>query len=297
MNPSLHALFPSAAKNDSLCAVAPLRHSGGGLRVALREALDALASVVFPAPCRICEATLTNASRIPVCPACLNSFEPLAGAACQKCGRPFVSEVAVAAAAAQPLCHLCRRDVYHFDRARSFAVYNDAMVRAIVLLKYHAVTPLGGWFAARLAEVVARDPDAFAADVVVPVPLHATRLRERGYNQAEMIARPLAKRLGLPLRPVLLVRTKPRPPKLKLTRKERWQTVRGAYAMRADTKIDKVRVLLVDDVFTTGATLDACSRVLRQAGASRVVALTVARVAPEWLPAAAAPAPEPKGQN
>ncbi len=253
--------------------------------------------MVFPAPCRVCDATLTNASRIPVCPACLNSFEPLSGAGCQTCGRPFVSDVAVATGATQPLCHLCRRDVYHFDRARSFAVYSDTMVRAIVLLKYHAVTPLGGWFASRLAEMVARDPEAFAADVVVPVPLHAMRLRERGYNQAELIARPLAKRLGLPLRPVLLVRTKPRPEKLKLTRKERWLTVRGAYAMRADTKIDKVRVLLVDDVFTTGATLDACARVLRQAGASRVVALTVARVAPEWLPPTSASSAEPAGQK
>jgi ComF family protein len=187
--------------------------------------------------------------------------------------------------------------VYHFDRARSFAAYNDSMVRAIVLLKYHAVTPLGGWFAARLAEMIARDPEAFAADVVVPVPLHASRQRERGYNQAELIARPLARRLGLPLRPVLLVRTKPRPEKLKLTRRERWLTVRGAYAMRADSRIDKVRVLLVDDVFTTGATLDACARVLRQAGASRVVALTVARVAPGWLPTTSAPSAEPAGQK
>ncbi|HEV8385895.1 MAG TPA: ComF family protein [Candidatus Acidoferrales bacterium] len=275
--------------------MAPLRQFAAGVRPAFREALDALASLVFPAPCRICEATLLNASRIPICQACLNSFEPLAGAACQKCGRPFASAVAVAGV--QPLCHLCRRDVYHFDRARSFAVYNDAMVRAIVLLKYHAVTPLGGWFAARLAEMVVCDPEAFAADVVVPVPLHSSRLQERGYNQAELIARPLARRLGLPLRPVLLVRTRSRPGKLKLTRKERWLTVRGAYAMRADTKIDKVRVLLVDDVFTTGATLDACARVLRQAGASRVVALTVARVAPEWLRASSAQSAEPAGQK
>ncbi|MBI1750483.1 MAG: ComF family protein [Acidobacteria bacterium] len=266
------------------------RHIVPGLRPAFREALDALASLVFPAPCRICEATLITASRIPVCPSCLASFQPLRGAACKKCGRPFVSDVA--AAAPQPLCHLCRRDVYNFDLARSFAAYTDAMVRAIVLLKYHAVTPLGGWFATRLEEMVARDPDAFAADVVVPVPLHVSRLRERGYNQAELIARPLAKRLGLPLRSYLLVRMRPRPDKLKLTRKERWRTVRGAYAMREDTSIDKVRVLLVDDVFTTGATLDACARVLREAGAGRVVALTVARVAPEWLPVSTAVNPK-----
>jgi ComF family protein len=163
------------------------------------------------------------------------------------------------------------------------------MIRAITLLKYHAVLPLGGWFAARLEELVTKDPAAFQADVVVPVPLHTTRLRERGYNQAELIARPLARHLGLPLRSYLLVRTKPRPDKLKLTRRERWRTVRGAYATQEGARIDRARVLLVDDVFTTGATLDACARALKRAGASRVAAVTVARVVPRGeLPGAAA---------
>ncbi len=181
-----------------------------------------------------------------------------------------------------PLCHACRRGIYAFDVARSYGAYDDAMVRAITLLKHHAVTPLGGWFAARLAEVIARQPEAFSADIVVPVPLHAARQRERGYNQAELIARPLAKLLHLPLRAYLLVRTKPRPDKLKLTRQERWRTVRGAYYTREDARVDKQRVLLVDDVFTTGATLDACARALRDAGAARVMGVTVARTMLDW---------------
>jgi ComF family protein len=117
--------------------------------------------------------------------------------------------------------------------------------------------------------------------VLVPVPLDAARLRERGYNQAELIARPLARLLGIPFRSYLLVRTKPRPDKIRLTRRERWETVRGAYATHQSAQVDKLRVLLVDDVFTTGATLDACSRALRQAGAVRVVGLTVARALPQ----------------
>ena len=258
----------------------PLRFPELGVRFVLRGACDALASLVFPAPCRVCEVTLDTASRIPICHECLGSLRPISGPVCQLCGRPFISPLA--AAARRPLCHLCRRGVYGFDLARSYGPYDGAMVRAITLLKYHAVTPLGGWFAARLAELVAREPQAFAADVVVPVPLHASRLRERGYNQAELIARPLAKRLRLPFRSYLLVRTRPRPDKLKLSRHERWDTVRGAYAIREGNRVDKLRVLLVDDVFTSGATLDACARALRQAGAARVAGLTVARVVPEW---------------
>ncbi|HEX2712043.1 MAG TPA: ComF family protein [Candidatus Acidoferrales bacterium] len=247
-------------------------------RALVRGACDALASLLFPAPCRICEATLDMASRIPICRECLTSLRPLAGPMCRLCGRPFVSPLA--ATALRPLCHACRRGIYAFDLARSFGAYDGPLVSAITLLKYHAVTPLGDWFAARLAELVAREREAFAMDVVVPVPLHATRLRERGYNQAELIARPLAKRLRLPFRSYLLVRTRPRPDKLKLSQRERWRTVRGAYAIRAGNRVDKLRVLLVDDVITSGATLDACARALRHAGAASVLGLTVGRVVP-----------------
>jgi ComF family protein len=169
---------------------------------------------------------------------------------------------------------------FAFARARSYAVYNDVLHSAILLLKYEEVTRLGDWFAARLAEVVRREASEFDADVIVPVPLHADRLRERGYNQAELIARPLARRLGLKRGSYLLVRTKPRPARLVLSRKEHWDSVRGAYAIREGMRVDKLRILLVDDVLTTGATLDACASALKKAGAAKVLGLTVARVVP-----------------
>lgn len=242
--------------------------------------MDSLASLVFPAPCRICEAVLTHASRIPVCPDCLGALQPLSGPACEKCGRPFPS--VFAAASDCPRCHACRRDVYSFDLARSWGHYDDRMAQAITLLKYQAVTPLARWFAEQLAEVAARVEIPGGIEVVVPVPLDASRLRERGFNQAELIARPLEKLLGVPMRSYLLVRKRPRPAQLKLTRRERWLTVRGAYGMREGSRVDNRRILLVDDVFTTGATLDACARALHAGGAACVVGLTVARVAPGW---------------
>lgn len=155
-----------------------------------------------------------------------------------------------------------------------------------MLLKYEEVTRLGDWLACRLAELFAqfrkKDPDAWQADIIVPVPLHSERRRERGYNQVEMIARPLADRLGLPMRSHLIARIKPRPPRLVLSRSEHWESVKGAYTTPERLKIDKLRVLLIDDVMTTGATLDACSWALRKAGAAEVMALTVARVVPKW---------------
>jgi len=238
--------------------------------------LDALASVLFPGPCRICARTLTNASRVPVCEACLSAFEPIVDPMCSGCGRPFVSGAAMSADELR--CRLCRVRFYAFDRARSFATYNEPLSEAILLMKYDEVTRLGGWFAEKLAGIVSRAPGEWDADLVVPVPLHKDRRRERGYNQAELIARPLAKRLGLPLDPGLLVRTKPRPPRLVLSRTEHWESVRGAYATREGRQVDNLRILLVDDVLTTGATLDACARALKKAGASAVLGLTVGRV-------------------
>jgi ComF family protein len=231
---------------------------------------------------------LTTASRIPICTDCLASFQPIVDPMCDCCGRPFISKVA--ADAIRPLCRLCRLDSFSFARTRSYAVYNDPLHSAILLLKYEEVTRLGDWFAARLAELVAHQADEFRADVIVPVPLHADRFRERGYNQADLIARPLARRLGLKRGSYLLMRTKPRPARLVLSRKEHWDSVRGAYATREGVRVDNLRVLLVDDVLTTGATLDACSRALKKAGAASVLGLTVARVVTGLAPSN----PEPR---
>jgi ComF family protein len=144
--------------------------------------------------------------------------------------------------------------------------------------------PLGRWFAKRLAEIVKQEGGKLGADIVVPVPLHRDRERERGYNQAGLISEPLARTLGLPHKAVLLMRTKPRPNKQVLSVEERWESVRGAFATRSGSQVDRKRVLLVDDVMTTGATLDACARVLLESGAKSVLGLTVARAARNPLP-------------
>ena len=264
-----------------------LKRLGGWIapiRSGLAQARDAVATIVFPAPCRICEHLLTRASRIPICDNCLASFTLLPEKICVTCGRPL--EAYPFREGETLMCPACIAGKYEFNRARSYAVYEGALVRAILLLKFEEMTPLGRWFGERLAEVARRDSEPIAADVVVPVPLHRDRQRERGYNQADLIGRPLARRLGLPCRSVLLVRTKPRPDKLHLSVEERWSSVRGAFAPKPGSRVDNLRVLLVDDVMTTGATLDACARALRQAGARTVIGLTVARAAGNPLPTA-----------
>ena len=265
---------------NSSSGISAARH--GGVRGWLAEVGDAIVSVFFPAGCRICERLLTTASRVPICDDCLESFERVPNIHCEVCGRPL------AGLARNPeqtlLCPACQDKTYAFDHTRSFAVYQGALVRAILLLKFEQIEPLGAWFAQRLAELANAEGERLAADVVVPVPLHRERERERGYNQAALISKPLATRLQLPHKAVLLMRTRARPDKQILSLEERWESVRGAFATRPGSQVDNLRVLLVDDVLTTGATLDACARALREAGAKSVTGLTIARAVRNPLP-------------
>jgi predicted amidophosphoribosyltransferase len=219
------------------------------LGACLATASDALVSVFFPAGCSLCERLLTRATRVPICDECLTSFAALPAEVCEICGSP------VAALFSAPVsdrgapsslspdaehtnlsgCIACQGRTYAFERVRSYAAYDGRLIRAIILLKFERIEPLAGWFATRLAGVAKRD--GLAADVVVSVPLHRHRERERGYNQVDLIARPLARHLGLPYRCVLLMRTKPRPEKHILSLSERWESVRGAFATRQGSQV------------------------------------------------------------
>lgn len=260
----------------------PLSNSRAHLARWLESLAGAVATVLFPSGCRLCDALLTRPDRLPVCDTCLESFRKLPEAICDRCGQPWTESGDVDGD--ENVCGECRERGFAFDAARSFGVYDGALARAIVLMKYERIEPLGGWFAKRLAEAAQRIPVQFAADLVVPVPLHRTRQRERGFNQVDLFGKPLAKRLGLPYRPVLLKRERPRPEKHLLHFEERWEAVRGAFVIRGAGRVDNLRILLLDDVMTSGATLDACSRALREAGAKSVAGLTIARAVRHGLP-------------
>ena len=270
---------PESCSGSSSCKTPQLDQR---VRAWLTAAADALISVIFPAGCRICDELLTDSSRVPICGECFASFERIPATVCEICGRPLPGFTQQEEQ--RRLCPACKDKTYVFDCARSLAIYDGPLVRAILLLKFEQIEPLGAWFAERLAELAQSEGEKFVADVVVPVPLHRQRERERGYNQAALISKPLAKRLRLPHRTVLLMRTRARPDKRILSLEERWESVRGAFATRQGSQVDNLRVLLVDDVLTTGATLDACARALLKAGAKSVVALTVARALRNPLP-------------
>jgi ComF family protein len=201
---------------------------------------------------------------------------PISGRLCAVCGERIFTPHADG----EPVCGECRTTVPPFVRAMAYGSYDGGLRELIHLLKYGRVRPAAGVLGRMLAEVIQGFRSEFRAAVVVPVPLHSSKLRQRGFNQAEEIARAALKNLNcseLTLKAVL-ERRRATESQTGLTDHQRQQNVRGAFVVASPEHIADKDVLLVDDVFTTGATVRECARVLRRAGADRVFVATVARV-------------------
>ncbi len=202
----------------------------------------------------------------------MSALLPLEAASiCTRCGLPFEANLP---ASGGHLCGLCRLAPPAFDVARSFGVYEGDLRRLIHLLKYDGMRPLAKALATKMASLV---PRLGAVELVVPVPLHRSRRWSREFNQAELLARELSRLVGIPCRPGGLRRVRSTSPQAGLSHRQRRENVRGAFAATDAACIKGRRVLLVDDVMTTGATLNACARVLKVAGARYVGSLTLAR--------------------
>ena len=233
--------------------------------------LDRLLHALLPAPCLGCGEPLPAAgARLGLCGRCRAALAPPPAQACGVCARPL----AAWALPADYRCGACRERPPAFDRLLALWSYQpplDAVVRG---LKFGRLDYLGNHLAAALAEEMGDRLAGFAG--IVPVPLHWRRRLARGYNQAERIARPLASLLHLPWIPALS-RRRATPPQSLQTRAARLTNLRKAFQVPRPERVRGLRLLLVDDVATTGATLDAAALALKRAGAAAVTALVAGR--------------------
>lgn len=237
------------------------------------DSLAFLGNLFVPADCALCGVALKDFSRVPVCSSCLVPPEPLtADHFCVQCRTPFLNDAPLDQTGR---CRLCRAGLLGFDAVYSYGEYTGALRRLIHLLKYQRVQSLARPMASWLSQALPRDE---RIDLVVPVPMHWTRLYQRGFNQAALLTAELARRTGFTHAPRALRRPRRSVPQARLTGAQRRRNARNAFAARRPEQIAGKSILLVDDVFTTGATLAACARELKRAGARRVVVLTLARV-------------------
>ena len=214
-----------------------------------------------------------------MCRSCIAEIRHIDHPMCIICGRPFNTE------GPDHACGECSHKRPPFDRARSARVFSGAPRRIILNFKFGMRTPLvkhlGQWMTSTLLDEF--DPNEI--DCIIPVPLHVKRLRWRGFNQALLLSREISSATGLWVDPYSLKRIRETRQQTRLPFKERRENVKGAFAVARETFVIDRSILLVDDVYTSGATLVECARVLKiEAGAARVVALTAARAISDISP-------------
>ena len=236
----------------------------------LRTLADGLLAVLIAPSCAGCGATLLEPTRGPVCTTCWNSVSVFTPPLCDRCGDPLPSWRVISVAAAT--CPRCRRRRSYVSRSRAIGPYEGSLRAIVHALKYGGRRTLARELGRRMRIEASDVLDG--ASVVIPVPLHRRRRRARGFNQAA----DLAAHLGLPV-VAALRRVRATTSQTDLPAARRHANVRNAFALRRQADVRGLCVVLVDDVATTGATLDACAHVLVEAGAREVRALTAARVA------------------
>lgn len=238
---------------------------------ALEKVLGSLAALAFPARCVTCRRDLDWPLRGPICDACLNSFPSISQPFCPRCGFPYPRS------AAQGLCGPCQQNRWRFRLARAAGPYEGALRESLLQFKFGGRYRLGSVLGRFAFEGSIGSGELPVPEAVVPVPLNRRRRRERGYNQAELLARAIAKAAGVPV-VEMLVKVKDRPPQAELEASRRWRNAAGAYKARIPESLRGKDILLVDDVLTTGATVETCVRALVRSGSGSVDVLTVARV-------------------
>jgi ComF family protein len=238
----------------------------------VKEILTGVTDLIFPPLCITCGAVLEEHTPLPFCPPCAAGIHFIRPPLCPRCGIPFSS-----AEGEDHLCGECLATERPFAVARAVGLYEKTLLTAIHLFKYRGRIGMGEILGRIMADFAGGQWDMTVFSLIIPVPLHRKRLRERGFNQAVILAREIAKRFSLPLDVMTLRREHFTAPQVGLGREERSANVRKAFAVRKPEKIAGRRILLVDDVTTTGSTLTECASVLMKANAEAVAILTLAR--------------------
>jgi ComF family protein len=226
----------------------------------------------YPEICRLCENERAPAKSGFVCSKCWQQVRFIRPPFCERCGLPLEGDITTTFE-----CTNCREMKLHFSFARSSVVAKTVVLETIHRFKYQNAL----WFENFLADLFLRETVPALRgqkwDFIVPVPLHSVKQREREFNQAERLAGHLSAAMKIPLNTKLLRRVASTKTQTLLTREQRAENMRGAFAVRDKLKLNGEKIILVDDVFTTGATTSACAQALRAAGAGEVCVWTVAR--------------------
>lgn len=233
----------------------------------------------FPIHCEMCRSPLSDDSIPHFCAGCWSKLKPMPAARCGRCDRPFVSPVATTYSP-QHVCHSCVERPPSYTRAWTLYPYTPPLQDAIRLLKYQGKVSLAMPLAHLMLNTL---PRLDTIDLIIPVPLHHERLCQREFNQALLLADYIGRHLNISVSYTNLVRATSTLPQTSLSRKSRLKNLRHAFAVQRPAQLVNKRILLIDDVFTTGTTVNECAKTLRRAGSADVFVLTLARTMDQHL--------------
>ncbi len=228
------------------------------------QIINDILSVIYPNHCVGCGKILSITGDKWVCDECGDSFEISDGKRCEKCGRIIYHRGS---------CRVCSSKKTYFDKGYSVFEYKDAVRSGIMDFKYRGMFRYGKFLGRIMAEYAENNIKS-NFDYVTAVPLHSARYRKRGYNQSEILARYAAKSLGVEYKNIL-VRSVNTKPQNSLGSKERLENIKGAFSVKKNVSVDGKRILIVDDIFTTGSTINECSKILKQNKAAGVEIFTL----------------------
>lgn len=253
----------------------------------IRNVVRQVSRLLLPIPCTTCAQPLADDPVPFFCRPCWTLIRPLRGSACARCRRPLASPTALSHSPTHE-CHDCRTRKPYYAEVWAPYAYCSPLQDAIALFKYQGKVALADALATLLIQTL---PPELEGDVLMPIPLHPNRLRQREFNQSLLLADRVATVMKCPVSYRNLIRLIDTEPQTTLPRSARLHNLRRAFALHAPQEVAGKRILLIDDVFTTGTTSNECAKILCKAGAERVTVLALARsveagLVPEaWLPA------------
>jgi ComF family protein len=223
--------------------------------------------LIFPPQCILCR----GGSPLPICLTCQSTFQYVKPPYCQCCGTPRTGSDG------DPLCADCRNNPPSYDLIRSACIYGGTAKKAITAYKFHGRRKLSSIFSGLLVDMLRRESIEKDVDLICAVPLHRDREKVRGYNQAALLSDIISRETGIRNEATLLIRTRRTDTMNRLKRGARFRNMENAFSVTDNNLVRGKKVLMVDDIITTGATLHECAKTLKDAGALRVYGATIAR--------------------
>lgn len=233
--------------------------------------LRAIINLLYPALCRVCFKKINEFDRN-ICGDCAGKIKERFPPFCVKCGRQLKAEPG-----SITICPDCEKNEPYFDRAWSACYYEGVLKGLIHDFKYKKITSLSADFAALIANFMKKHGIGKDCQMILSIPMHPDRLFKREVNHADILAKALGKTLGIPYSGSALKKIKDTPPQSKLKRGARIKNLRSSFSLKDRAGVRNKNIMLVDDLFTTGSTVNECSRLLKDSGARRVEVVTLAR--------------------